>query len=90
VAAKVIWTKNNAMKINVLYFASFQDAAGVASEVMTYEDTLTSLFELLKQKYGFKFQANQIRVAMNGQFVSWQTPIAEDAEIAFIPPVSGG
>jgi sulfur-carrier protein len=81
---------NNVMKINVLYFASFQEAAGIASESIIFDGSLQALFEQVKQKYGFKFQLNQIRVAMNGQFVSWQTPIIEDAEIAFIPPVSGG
>jgi sulfur-carrier protein len=81
---------NNAVKINVLYFASFQEAAGIASEPIIFDGSLQALFEQLKQKYGFKFQVSQIRVAMNGQFVSWQTPMVEDAEIAFIPPVSGG
>jgi sulfur-carrier protein len=78
------------MNIKVLYFASFQEAAGLESEVLVFEDSLLALFEQLKMRYGFKFQPQQIRVAMNGQFVSWDSPIVECAEIAFIPPVSGG
>ncbi|MGH8052293.1 MAG: MoaD/ThiS family protein [Arenimonas sp.] len=78
------------MSITVLYFASFQEAAGVDSEVMEAPATLTALFESLKQKYQFKFQIAHIRVAVNGVFVGWQHEIVDGCEIAFIPPVSGG
>ncbi len=72
------------MTITVLYFASFQEAAGI--EPMS----LTALYENLKQKYQFKFQLAHIRVAVDGVFVGWQHEIADGNEIAFIPPVSGG
>jgi sulfur-carrier protein len=78
------------VQVKVLYFASFQEAAGTASETLTVENSLLSLFEQLKTRYGFKFQSSQIRVALNGQFVSWDAEINDGAEIAFIPPVSGG
>jgi sulfur-carrier protein len=78
------------VQVKVLYFASFQEAAGVASEMLTVENSLVSLFEKLKIRYGFKFQPMQIRVALNGQFVNWDAEISDGAEIAFIPPVSGG
>jgi molybdopterin synthase sulfur carrier subunit len=29
-------------------------------------------------------------VAMDGAFCGWDAPVREGAEIAFIPPVSGG
>ncbi len=78
------------MTVTVLYFASFQDAAGLDSELVEKPGSLTSLYESLKQKYHFKFQAAHIRVAVNGVFVTWQDSISDDDEIAFIPPVSGG
>lgn len=78
------------MTITVLYFASFQEAAGVDSETLDTPVSLSSLYENLKQKYHFKFQAAHIRVAINGIFVSWQHDIGDDSVIAFIPPVSGG
>lgn len=78
------------MSITVLYFASFQEAAGVESEIMENPSSLTALFDQLKDKYHFKFQAANIRVALNGVFVDWQHEITDGDEIAFIPPVSGG
>ena len=32
----------------------------------------------------------RLRVAMDGAFCGWDAPVREGAEIAFIPPVSGG
>ncbi|MGH8107110.1 MAG: MoaD/ThiS family protein [Arenimonas sp.] len=78
------------MTITVLYFASFQEAAGIDSETIEKPVSLTALFESLKLKYQFKFQAANIRVAVDGVFVGWQYEIRDGSEIAFIPPVSGG
>lgn len=78
------------MTIKVLYFASFQEAAGLESEVIEKPASLVELFESLKQKYQFKFQPSNIRVAVDGVFVGWQHEVQDGSEIAFIPPVSGG
>ena len=78
------------MTVTVLYFASFQEAAGIDSELVEKSGSLITLYESLKQKYHFKFQAVHIRVAVNGVFVNWQDSVSDDDEIAFIPPVSGG
>lgn len=78
------------MSITVLYFASFQEAAGIDSETIEKPSSLAVLFDSLKQKYQFKFQPENIRVAVDGVFVGWQHEIRDGNEIAFIPPVSGG
>lgn len=78
------------MSITVLYFASFQEATGVSSEIIKKPESLTLLFEMLKAKYHFKFQPANTRVAVDGVFVGWQHEIEDGSEIAFIPPVSGG
>lgn len=78
------------MSITVLYFASFREAAGIDSEIIEKPGSLTTLFESLRQKYQFKFQPANIRVAVNGVFVDWQHEISDGYEVAFIPPVSGG
>lgn len=78
------------MTVTVLYFASFQEAAGIDSELVEKPGSLIALYEILKQKYHFKFQLGHIRVAVNGVFVNWQDSISDGDEVAFIPPVSGG
>ena len=78
------------MTITVLYFASFQEAAGMDSEKLEMPTSLSVLYESLKQKYQFKFQLAHIRVAVDGVFVDWQHKVNEGSEVAFIPPVSGG
>ncbi|MDY0021296.1 molybdopterin converting factor subunit 1 [Arenimonas caeni] len=78
------------MSITVLYFASLRDAAGVASETLPLPDSLPALYESLRARHGFALARDRLRVAMDGEFVAWDTPPREGAEVAFIPPVSGG
>jgi len=78
------------MTVTVLYFAGFQEASGVDSEVFDKPESLMALYENLRGKYRFTFQPGHIRVAVDGVFVGWQHDIADGSEIAFIPPVSGG
>ena len=76
--------------INVLYFASLRDAAGIDSEAVAHDGDLRALYLLLQRKHGFALPLDRLRVAMNGAFARWDDVPGEGAEIAFIPPVSGG
>ncbi len=78
------------MTITVLYFASLRDAAGVDSEVLALPASLGDLYESVRKRHGFSLGQSSLRVAMNGEFAVWTDPIVDGAEIAFIPPVSGG
>ena len=78
------------MSVTVLYFASLRDAAGIASESLPLPESLPALYEALRARHGFALARERLRVAMDGEFVGWDTPPREGAEIAFIPPVSGG
>ncbi len=79
------------MKVTALYFASLRDAAGCETETIDTEaGALRELYESLRARHGFVFPADRLRVAMGAEFVGWDTPLYEGAEIAFIPPVSGG
>ena len=77
--------------VTVLYFASLRDASSMASEVVqsTALD-LRALYEELQSRHGFVMPMNRLRVAVNGDFASWDDGLVEDSEVAFIPPVSGG
>lgn len=74
----------------VLYFASLRDAAGRDSEHVDHDGDLRSLYLMLQTKHGFALPLERLRVAMNGAFARWDDVTGDGAEIAFIPPVSGG
>lgn len=76
--------------ITVLYFASLRDAAGIDSEAVDHDGDLRALYLALQAKHGFALPLERLRVAMNDAFSRWDDVPDEGAEVAFIPPVSGG
>jgi molybdopterin synthase sulfur carrier subunit len=78
------------VSVTVLYFASLRDAAGRASEVVPLPASLGALYEELRARHGFALAQERLRVAVDGAFADWQAPLRDGAEVAFIPPVSGG
>lgn len=79
------------VRVRVLYFASLRDAAGMAQEeVDTDAGDLSQLYARLRAAHGLPFETGQLRVAMDGEFVRWTDAPRDGAEVAFIPPVSGG
>lgn len=77
-------------RVTVLYFASLRDAAGCDSERIEHTGDLAALYRALHVRYGFALPIERVRVAMDGEFADWHDDLCEGAEIAFIPPVSGG
>ena len=78
-------------RVTVLYFASLRDAAGCASETIETSDrTLRALYTSLSSRHHFGLSSERLRVAVDGAFSNWDVEPHEGAEIAFIPPVSGG
>ena len=78
-------------RVNVLYFASLREVAGMASErVETSAPDLQGLYAELQARHGFALPVDRLRVAVNGAFARWDAVLGEGSEIAFIPPVSGG
>ena len=78
------------MSVTVRYFASLRDAAGTDAETLPTPASLESLYDMLRGKHGFALAREQLRVAVDGEFAPWDAPVRDGAEIAFIPPVSGG
>ncbi len=78
------------MSVTVLYFASLRDAAGVASEVLERPVSLAALYQDLRARHGFLLAPERLRVAIDGAFSDWDALVVDGAEIAFMPPVSGG
>lgn len=77
--------------VTILYFAILREQRGASEETLeTGAGTLGDLYESLRSRYGFGLERRHIKVAVDAEFASMDDPVAEGAEIAFIPPVAGG
>jgi len=78
-------------KVTVQYCASLREAAGASSEkIETDRTTLGELFEELRSKHKLSHTRAQVKMAVNNEFATPQTPIADGDHILFMPPFSGG
>ena len=79
------------MKYRILYFASLRDAAGRDAEAVEFAGAdARGLYAQLREQHGFALAQRSLRLAVNGEFASWDRVLADGDEIAFLPPVSGG
>lgn len=83
--------------MKVLYFAWLRQKIGAGEEDVAPPpavNTVAALVAWLKVKspaHAAAFASMQaVRVAINQEFADWNAPIAQDDEIAFFPPVTGG
>ena len=78
-------------RVRVRYYALFREQAGCQEEELeTTATDLRGLYTDLAARHGFRLQAGQLRVAVNGDFVAWSHDLAAGDEVVFIPPVAGG
>ena len=77
--------------IQVQYYAQLREDAGRAEEtVQTGAASVSALFEDLRRRHGFSLSPENLRVAVNGSFVDWDTSLDAQDLVVFIPPVAGG
>lgn len=83
------------MKVTVRYFASIREAIGQGSEaVETFASTLGALRDELIARGGAHAaslaRGKAVRMALDQVMAGEEAPLAEGAEVAFFPPVTGG
>lgn len=77
--------------VHVQYFALLREQRGLSREaVPTSAATAGELYHELKTRHALTLDPSQLRVAVNGEFAAWTTPLCEGAQLVFIPPVAGG
>lgn len=77
--------------IKLTYFAILAEQAGLMEEVRsTTADTYGQLYQELMEQYQFSLPLENIKVAVNGEFVNMHQSISAGDQIVFIPPVAGG
>ena len=79
------------MNYRLLYFASLRERTGCEGEtVASAAADPRALYAEIAHRHGLDGTPARLRVAVNGQFAGWDTPLADNDEIVFLPPVSGG
>ncbi len=81
------------IKVQVLLFAKAQELAGSSTlEILAEQGIAVSdLLDLITQKIpALAPYLKHCRIAVDREFQSLDSTIAQDAEVAIIPPVSGG
>jgi sulfur-carrier protein len=83
------------MKITVKYFASIREAIGQSTELLdTSATSLQALRDELVARGGAYTQAlargKNLRMALNQVMAAESSTLADGAEVAFFPPVTGG
>lgn len=77
--------------INVHYFASFREKAGVSQEEINQDfRILSDLYKILEVKYQFALPHNMVQVAVNDEFAQMSDLVIPGSKVVFIPPVAGG
>jgi len=77
--------------VHIQYYAVLREQAGRSREsVQTLAATPAALYDELRQRHGFSLLRDQLRVAIDGEFADWHTPLSDGQELVFIPPVAGG
>jgi molybdenum cofactor guanylyltransferase len=84
-------TRPASRKLNVQYYALLREQAGRRDEALV-SGALTAheLYAELARRYRFSLAPGALRVAINGEFADWSTPLADGDAVVFIPPVAGG
>jgi sulfur-carrier protein len=79
------------MRVRVLYFARLRECRGQAEEwVETSAQNLQGLYSELAQRHGLPVSSAGLQVAQNGEFVAWDQVLLDGADVAMMPPFSGG
>jgi molybdopterin converting factor subunit 1 len=79
------------VRLNVQYFAILKQKSEKSAESLeTSAKTGIELYRELQGRYQFGLKENQLKLAINDEFVPFETPLKEGDTVVFIPPVAGG
>jgi molybdopterin synthase sulfur carrier subunit len=82
-----------AVNVTVRYFAGAREAVGREEEILVLDEgsRVSTLIEVLLRLHpALEALTASLRYALDERFVAPQTPLAEGAVVALIPPVGGG
>lgn len=78
-------------KVVIHYFAALREQVGRQLETIeTRAVDATALYAELQAQKPIRLSPSFIKVAINGEFATWDHPIGDGDHVVFIPPVAGG
>lgn len=84
---------NHSMRVRLVYLGMLKELAGKGNESLEIADgvCVADLWKVLVGKYPkFANFAGSAAVAVNQEYAPPETPLSDGAEVALLPPVSGG
>ncbi|MBV9762708.1 MAG: molybdenum cofactor biosynthesis protein MoaE [Acidobacteriaceae bacterium] len=81
------------MRVRVMFFGGLKEIVGASEDApeIPPHSTLATLFESYCQRFEtLRPRRPSILFARNGEFATPETALADNDEVAFLPPVSGG
>jgi sulfur-carrier protein len=77
--------------INIEYFAALKEQCGLSSETYTTSaSNAKQLYEELAVKHDFGLKAQSLKIAVNDEFVPWDTELKDKDRVVFLAPFAGG
>jgi molybdopterin synthase sulfur carrier subunit len=77
--------------VHVHYYAILREWVGRETETRETEaPDAKTFFEELGRKHQWSFNAKRFKVAINEEFLPWETSLNDGDHVALIPPVAGG
>jgi molybdopterin synthase sulfur carrier subunit len=79
------------MRIRLRYFAAMREARGLDEEALdTTARNPRELYQELRSSGFVRLNEQYIRPALNDDFCTWDSPLAEGDIVVFLSPFSGG
>ena len=80
------------IKVTIKFFSQVKYALDKNELILELENGTSSsdLEKIIRKKANGKLDDISLRIAINQQYVSENTKLKDDDEVAFIPPVQGG
>ena len=79
------------MQLTLKYFAILREQRGLNAEsIETDARTPRAVYAELKSLHPLTLNENQLRIAVNDEFVPLDTELSHGDTLVFIPPVAGG
>jgi len=80
------------MPLKIVFLGRLEDAAGSAERSVEQVEDFESLIASFEPELASAVRDDRIRIAVNGELVADRNALvlADDDELAFLPPVSGG